>query len=318
MKRFFQSRFFYVIVALLFACSLFLTAASSNYNQVGTQLSQVTETYTNTIEDVPIDIKYDSDQYFISGYSYQATVYLTSTNRVKLDSEVNSDTRSFKVVADLSGAVSGTTKAKLKVTNLPSGMTATVAPDTISVTIGKKVSKTFKVIGNVDEGQIADGYALKKVSVDTSSVKVTSDESTISQIDHVVANLPDNETLDGNYTGKVPLQAVAADGTVLASVIDPAKVGLSVTVKRLSKVVPVRIEETGTLASNLSAVVAKPSQQTVTIYGSQAALDAVSEVVGQVDISDVLKNTTKTLNLTATNVTVEPIVIGVDLTTIKK
>ncbi|MFC6994360.1 CdaR family protein [Streptococcus loxodontisalivarius] len=318
MKRFFQGRFFYLLVAFLFAISLFLTAASSSYNQSGTQLSQVTETYTNTIEDVPIDIKYDSDNYFISGYSYQTTVYLTSTNRVKLDSEINSDTRSFKVVADLSDASSGTTTAKLKVTNLPSGMTATVSPDTISVTIGKKVSKTFKVVGNVNDDQIADGYALKKVSVDTDEVTVVSDESTMSQIDHVVANLPEDQVLDSNYSGNVTLQAVSADGTVLASVIDPAKVGLSVTVKRLSKTVPVRIEQTGSLSSDLSSITTKASQDTVTIYGNQDALDAISEVVGQVDISDVTKNVTKTINLSATNVTVDPATIGVDLTVTKK
>ncbi len=45
-----------------------------------------TETYTNTVVNVPIDIQYDSDQYFISGFSSEVTVFLTGSNRVTLAS----------------------------------------------------------------------------------------------------------------------------------------------------------------------------------------------------------------------------------------
>ena len=105
MKKFFNSQFWLVIVSIFFSILLFLTATTSNYTHVGSQVSGATETFTHTLTNVPIDIKYDSDKYFISGYSYETEVYLTSINRVKLDSEINSDTRSFKVVADLFGKV---------------------------------------------------------------------------------------------------------------------------------------------------------------------------------------------------------------------
>ena len=177
-------------------------------------MSGATETYTHTLTNVPIDIKYDSDKYFISGYSYETEVYLTSINRVKLDSEINSDTRSFKVVANLTKYGEGTQTVPLKVTNLPTGVTATASPSHISVTIGKKKTKTFAVKGEVDSNQIASGYELKKVSTDLSEVEVTSDESIINQIDHVVAKLPESEVLDSDYSGRVALQAVAADAHI--------------------------------------------------------------------------------------------------------
>ena len=183
MRRFFNSQVWLVVVSIIFAILLFLTATSSNYNRTGSQVSGATETYTHTLTNVPIDIKYDSDKYFISGYSYETEVYLTSINRVKLDSEINSDTRSFKVVADLTKYGEGTQTIPLKVTNLPTGVTATASPSHISVTIGKKKTKTFDVKGEVDSNQIASGYELKKVSTDLSEVEVTSDESIINQID---------------------------------------------------------------------------------------------------------------------------------------
>ncbi|KFN88064.1 hypothetical protein H702_04740 [Streptococcus equinus JB1] len=318
MKKFFNSQFWLVIVSIIFSILLFLTATTSNYTHVGSQVSGATETFTHTLTNVPIDIKYDSDKYFISGYSYETEVYLTSINRVKLDSEINSDTRSFKVVADLSNLGEGTQTVPLKVTNLPSGVTATASPNNISVTIGKKKTKTFDVQGVIDDNQIAKGYELKKVSTDISEVEVTSAESIIDQIDHVVAKLPENEVLNGNYNGRVALQAVASDGTILASAINPSKARLEVTVKKLTKTVPVTVKMTGKMNDKLSNISYSLSQDQVTIAGSQDALNAVNEVVANVDVSNVTKDTNLSVNLTANNVAVEPSVVTVQLTVTKK
>lgn len=318
MKKFFNSQFWLVIVSIFLSVLLFLAATTSNYTHVGSQVSGATETYTHTLTNVPIDIKYDSDKYFISGYSYETEVYLTSINRVKLDSEINNDTRSFKVVADLTGLGEGTQTVPLKVTNLPSGVTATASPNNISVTIGKKKTKTFNVQGKVDVSQLAPGFELKKVSTDVSEVEVTSDESIIDQIDHVVANLPENEVLNGNYSGRVALQAVSADGTILASAINPSKARLEVSVKKLTKTVPVRVKLTGKMNDKVSDISYNLNQDQVTISGSQAALDAVNEVIATVDVSNITKDTNLSVNLAADKVSVEPSVVTVQLTATKK
>ncbi|TFH45384.1 YbbR-like domain-containing protein [Streptococcus equinus] len=318
MKKFFNSQFWLVIVSIFLSLLLFLAATTSNYTHVGSQVSGATETYTHTLTNVPIDIKYDSDKYFISGYSYETEVYLTSINRVKLDSEINNDTRSFKVVADLTGLGEGTQTVPLKVMNLPSGVTATASPNNISVTIGKKKTKTFNVQGKVDVSQLAPGFELKKVSTDVSEVEVTSDESIIDQIDHVVANLPENEVLNGNYSGRVALQAVSADGTILASAINPSKARLEVSVKKLTKTVPVRVKLTGKMNDKVSDISYNLNQDQVTISGSQAALDAVNEVVATVNVSNITKDTSLSVNLAADNVSIEPSVVTVQLTATKK
>lgn len=318
MKKFFNSQFWLVIVSIFLSLLLFLAATTNNYTHVGSQVSGATETYTHTLTNVPIDIKYDSDKYFISGYSYETEVYLTSINRVKLDSEINNDTRSFKVVADLTGLGEGTQTVPLKVMNLPSGVTATASPNNISVTIGKKKTKTFNVQGKVDVSQLAPGFELKKVSTDVSEVEVTSDESIIDQIDHVVANLPENEVLNGNYSGRVALQAVSADGTILASAINPSKARLEVSVKKLTKTVPVRVKLTGKMNDKVSDISYNLNQDQVTISGSQAALDAVNEVVATVNVSNITKDTSLNVNLAADNVSVEPSVVTVQLTATKK
>ncbi|KXT76973.1 CdaR family protein [Streptococcus sp. DD12] len=303
LRKIFSAQTSYALVSLFFAIVLFLTAYSTSYN--GRDL-QTHETFSANVENVPIDIKYDSDKYFISGYSYEAEVYLTSTNRVKLDSEISSSTRKFKVVADLTNADTGVTTVKLQIKDLPSDVTARVTPGTMSVTIGKKKSKTFKVLPRVDEDQLAAGYQLEKASSNLSEVTVTSDEDSLEQIDHVEAVLPSNKVLSDNYSGQANLQAVSADGTVISSIIDPSKATLDVQVKKLTKVVPVVVNLTGQKAEGVSEVKYQSSVSSATISGDQEALDKVSQISVTIDISNVTKSQSKSVTLSADGVTVEP------------
>lgn len=59
------------------------------------------------------------------------------------------------------------------------------------------------------------------------------------------------------------------------------------------------------------------NQDQVTISGSQAALDAVNEVVATVNVSNITKDTSLSVNLAADNVSVEPSVVTVQLTATK-
>ena len=49
MKKFFNSQFWLVIVSIIFSILLFLTATTSNYTHVGSQVSGATETFTHTL-----------------------------------------------------------------------------------------------------------------------------------------------------------------------------------------------------------------------------------------------------------------------------
>ncbi|MGT2887196.1 CdaR family protein [Streptococcus didelphis] len=318
MKKFFVSRFWLALVSLFFAILLFLTATASHSYNTNSQIYSPIETYTHSLSDVPIDIKYDSDKYFISEYSYGVQVYLTSTNRVKLDSEANADTRKFKIVADLSQSKPGKVTVPLKITNLPSGVAAKITPDQMSVTIGKKKTKVFSITGSIDAKQIADGYEISNIETKDHKVEVTSDESKIDLIDHVVAKLPEEVKLTSDYKDEVTLQAVSADGTILASSISPAKTELSVAVKKITKSVPIRVILTGSLKDNITEITPKLSKEVAVISGPRDVLDTINQVIAEVNISDVTKNTAKTVSLKSDLVTIEPSSVTVQLTTKKK
>lgn len=91
---------------------------------------------------------------------------LTGSNRVNLASEMQESTRKFRVVADLSKATEGTVEIPLKVENLPSGLTATVTPQKISVKIGKKASKKVEVRYLITDSQVAENVSISGVTLE--------------------------------------------------------------------------------------------------------------------------------------------------------
>ena len=245
----------YIISSFLFACLLFVYATSINYQNNNSARSTKTETYTNTVVNVPIDIQYDSNQYFISGFSSEVTVFLTGS--------MQESTRKFKVKADLTQATEGTVEVPLTIENLPSGLTAVVSPQKIKVKIGKKVTKdNVPVVPQIDSSQIDERILIDRITVSDGRVSVTSDTDTLSKIDRIVAVLPTSEKINGNYSGTVPLQAVDKNGAVLPTVITPFETTMKVVTKQVRSTNSTTTTSNASSTENSSTTETKPDTST--------------------------------------------------------
>lgn len=221
----------HLTLSIFLALLLFFYATTTNYkNSESSASNNESETYVHTLSGVPIDIEYDTNKYFISGFSSTVAVELRGSNRVLLQRESDESTRTFQVIADLRELTDGTQTVTLQLANLPPGVSATLAPDAITVKIGKKVSQSLAVEGVIYSNQLASGYSVSKVTVDVSSVKVTTDEETMAKIDHVEAVVVDISNLDSNYSGTAKLQAVDSDGNALPVVLSETEANIQVVV----------------------------------------------------------------------------------------
>ena len=221
----------HLTLSIFLALLLFFYATTTNYKNSESSASNTeSETYVHTLSGVPIDIEYDTNKYFISGFSSTVAVELRGSNRVLLQRESDESTRTFQVVADLRELTDGTQTVTLQLANLPPGVSATLAPDAITVKIGKKVSQSLAVEGVIYSNQLASGYSVSKITVDVSSVKVTTDEETMAKIDHVEAVAVDISNLDSNYSGTAKLQAVDSDGNALPVVLSETEANIQVVV----------------------------------------------------------------------------------------
>ena len=226
----------HLTLSIFLALLLFFYATTTNYkNSESSASNNESETYIHTLSGVPIDIEYDTNKYFISGFSSTVAVELRGSNRVLLQRESDESTRTFQVIADLRELTDGTQTVTLQLANLPPGVSATLAPDAITVKIGKKVSQSLAVEGVIYSNQLASGYSVSKVTVDVSSVKVTTDEETMAKIDHVEAVAVDISNLDSNYSGTAKLQAVDSDGNALPVVLSETEANIQVVVTQKNK-----------------------------------------------------------------------------------
>ena len=91
----------YVFASVLLSFILFINASSFNFQNNSSARQVSSETYTNTLTNIPIDAKYNDKKYFVSGLTSEVTVFLKGSNRVALASEMQPGTRKFRVVADL-------------------------------------------------------------------------------------------------------------------------------------------------------------------------------------------------------------------------
>ena len=314
-NKFFNSKTFYILASVFFAIVLFFNANATSIRNQGT--NQSGEVYTATINNVPVQLKYNSNKYFVSGYNSTATVHLSGYNRLSITNEENSDTRNFFLSVDLTKLKTGKFDVPIRIEQLPGGVTATIEPKTMNITLEDKVKKEFEVTPKADSTQLPEGFTIDSLSVSDEKVKVTAGEESIKKIQAIEAALPNDVNLNENYSGTVTLHAVDSTGKILPAQIEPSTTHLKVVVNKLTKDVPVKVTQKGTLDKTLSSITTKVSDKTVTLSGEKSALEAINEVEASVDISGVVKETKVTVPIRATGVSADPQEVEVTLTPVK-
>lgn len=283
-----RKNIFYAIISLLFTLVLFFNANGSTLqgNIIPTPTS-----YEETLKEIAIQPQYDSSKYFIQGFTPSVTVKLKSDNRVQLNTELNAETRNFRVIADLDGLEPGTHEVPLKVQNLSSSVSATLETKSITVTIEKKVTKIFDVQTDLSQGNLQEGYKLGKIAIEPSTVSVTTGEETLKEITQVLAPTSAVKNATKDIATTVTVAAVDANGQKLPAIITPEQVKVSAPVTLPSKQVPVTVVPTGKMATSLATIDYELNEYNVTVSAEQAVLDQLDQVSVSVDIDNVVKQT---------------------------
>lgn len=284
----------YGFVALLFSIVLYFNA---NGQTVQSTLSG-TESYSQTVSNVPIQLLYDTDKYYIHGYENKTTVKLTSANRVQLNAESNVDTRTFRVTADLRNVGEGTHEVSLKVRNLSSAVTSRLQPETITVTIEKKVTKAFDVKVVMPFESTPSGYELDKVSVDPDKVMITTGDKTLSEIHQVVATVDSTMIQDEGINSEVPVQALNQAGEALSIVSDPVQVKVTADAIKPKKSVRLYGTQQGTPSSGVKKYDFKFSELNAVVSGSKEQLALIGDSISvPIDVSGITHRTTRNIEI---------------------
>ncbi|MCD5000952.1 hypothetical protein IV487_00490 [Enterococcus saccharolyticus] len=289
-----RSNIMYALLALLFSFVLFFYANGSNLQNTFTTTPNMFE---ETLEDVPVQIKYNQDKYFIQGYQPTVNVDLRSINRIQLDAETNEETRNFRVVADLTSLSEGTHDVMLEVQNMSNSVKATISPQIFTVTIEKKVAKEFPVEVDFSEENLQDGFRLDKITSIPNKVTVTTGEQTAEEISKVIADVSSLQGITSNQTQKVPVHAVNKNGDILQTTIQPEEVQVEAIVSAPEKEVSLFASQQGTTPNGISHFNYVLDQTKATISGSQELIDSLSSIGVPVDVSTIREKTTQVVTI---------------------
>ncbi|EMF0261279.1 hypothetical protein V1268_001572 [Enterococcus hirae] len=284
----------YGFVALLFSIILYFNA---NGQTMQNTLSG-NESYSQTASDVSIQLLYDTDKYYIHGYENTTTVKLASANRIQLMAEANEDTRTFRVTADLAQLGEGTHEVPLKIKNLSSAVTAKLQPETITVTIEKKVTKDFEVKAILPTETTPSGYNLTETTVDPTKVTITTGDKTLAEIHQVVAKVNPSMITDDGVNSNVSVQALNSAGEPLSIVSDPVQVNVTSDAIKPKKTVSLYGIQQGTKGEGIKNYNFKFSELEAEVTGTTEQLAQIGDSIAvPIDISGITHRTTRTIQI---------------------
>ncbi|MGO3914300.1 CdaR family protein [Enterococcus viikkiensis] len=305
----------YILISLVFSLILFFNVNSQNFSRL---ISSETN-YEEAIQNVPINVLYDSDEYFVHGFSSNVSVKLSGANRIQLNKEIDPDTRDFSVVADLTKLSAGTHEVRLKTKNLASSLFATIEPETISVTIEKRVTKQFNVSPVLSSTTSNNGLKIGEMSVEPAKVEITTGESTMKEIDRVVASVDTSKLSADQESAQARIQALNSSGEALPIQSDPQNVTVSFEIQTPSKEVLLYPIQEGQLPAAVESVKIDLSRTKATITGLQSAIDQIDSIGVPVDVSQIQGTVKKLIDVPVSdNYQVNPKTVSAQVTPVFK
>lgn len=234
-RNIFNSRWFYRIIALVFAICLFIYVNGSKLEKThqssqSVQNTSLTSTKTKTVT-MPLDLTVNSDKYVVTGYPETVKVKISGPAALVT---TTTNTQNFKVYADLSSLGAGTHRVKILESGINNDLTHTIRPKAINVTIQTRKTETIPVEVKVNQNQLADGYKVGKATASTDSVQITGAVSEIEKVDHVEATVNLSKKNKSDVSKSVTLQAVDKNGNTVNVVITPSSTTVKVPIGKQS------------------------------------------------------------------------------------
>lgn len=290
MDNWFQSKWFIRVLALAFAITLFIFVnVESNSTQSESSIpgrnSQI-----QTIEDVPVDIKIDSDNYVVSGVPEFATVSLEGSPALLMPMISN---RSFSVFVDLNGLEEGEHTVELE-HNITGNISVYIEPKTINISIEERASEEFPItVDFLNTDKLPAGYEVGDYELNQSTVMITTSRSLMEQIG-VVRVYVDVEGLDSAIRNReVPINVYDSQGNELNVRMDRETVVISAEILNPSKTVPISIDTNGELPEGFSLLATSANLDEVEIFAISEVLNGIESISTEpIDLSEITESGT--------------------------
>lgn len=274
-----------LVVSLILA--LFMFASANKIFEDFNLFGQNGGNKTITIENVPVELKYDEEEYYVTGA--QKTVQVNFSGTPSKLKQIQA-TDNFNVVLDLRNYELGEFEVTYEVEGIPDDVTATVLPKKTMVSIQNLVEQTFEVQAEVNESRLSSNYTIESITTDPEVVTVRGGEDDMARIQYVRAMISGTEKITDAIRESAEVSVFDGVYNKLDVVIEPQKVAVDIKVKENSKEVPVYLNVVGSLKSGYQLDGISLENETITIYGPQDMLDEIVGVEAEINLEDIDKS----------------------------
>jgi YbbR domain-containing protein len=294
MDKFMESRWFMRIVGLMLAFILYLSVNFDDIQKTANNNNGNSQNAIETIQDVPLEVFYDRENLEVSGLPDTVNVTVEGSKAIVQQAKQVKD---FRVYVDLNDIGIGEHQVDINIDNISEKLKVKLDPEFVNISVQEKVTEEFTIEPQFNESILSNGYEAEGLAVDPKTVKVTGSKDEVERIAYVIATLDLDEEINENVTREARVQVLDREYNKLDVQIDPEVVDVTVSVVNKSKSVPVTIKQKGSLpeGTTLESISVEPKE--ATIFGRQDVLDTVEELLAEIDLSKITKDSTITVPL---------------------
>lgn len=284
----------FIVAILLFLFVNYEHSRSVSSLNPGNQASVTTE---EIIDQVPIEINIDSEEFYVSGIPQKASVKIEGSQ--SLVTQYLATTTVVAQTPDLNELGVGDHVIQLEIEDLPNRLNASFDPAEIHITIERRVSQQYDVSLEFDPDLVADGFQVGQAQLSHSQVMVSGRESEMENIDRIAVIIPEEGApYSENINDHFPLVALNEQNEWLDVTIEPAEVHVSIPILGAEKTVPVRIESRGGVEGfNYEVDIASDQMKAVTLRGPQSVLNGISSIPVVINLDGITNSTSRTIDL---------------------
>ena len=279
MDKIFDSPWALRITSLIFAVALFFYVQSI----VDDGKEDNSTPQADILIDVPLEVYYDETNLIVSGLPDTVDIKIEGPTTAVMQTKLLKD---YKAFVDLNSLLIGEHSVTIQTENFSEKLKVTVDPQMVQVTIEERVTQEFRVEPEINNRQIADNFVLDSMEVTPQRVIITGAKSLIDSISYVKASVKVEEKIQASFKQQTNVAVLNKDLNKLDVVIEPQRVEVSVNVKPYTKEVPLVLETTNA-NEEIELTELKLKQMSIEVTGSKQILDAITEIVAQIDLSKI-------------------------------
>ncbi len=289
-EKLFSRKSSLIIISLLISIGIFI--------YVDTKSTTISETSAEVLYNQKVNVIYNEEAYVIEGIPESVDITLIGR---KSDLYLAKQLPIDSVDIDLKELKEGTHKVTLKYKGAIETISYKLDPSIATIVIYPKMSEVRTVsVDILNQDKLNNKLSISNVEIDRQEVIIKGAQYKLDKVATVKA-LVDINNIANPEEGTVTLsdvQLIAYDekGTIIDVEIVPATVNATITISSPSKIVPLKIIPTGTVAFGKAISTITSSVESVTIYGDETALSNIKNIEAKIDVTGL--DSTKKYSLT--------------------